>query len=229
MRTLWYSLPFCVTAVSITAAIFETRQRNILESPKLTDFGFWGPFENCTDGNIVTGFQLKMEEFGRPFDDTALNGVRFFCGSHQENITSSVGLYGEWGNPYFCSEYAIGFQLKSQKYQGPQDDDVAATNMKLICALGESIEGYEYSEQQIYAENEYTGVQICPLGMALCGLQTQQEFPQAFGSKLFVLLGNRRFLDYKQCFHIFIFINDMIDCYMNVTFIVVACLLYFSI
>ena len=109
-----------------------------LESPQITDFGSWGEPEYCQPGKIVTGFQLKVEP-KHSIDDTALNGIRFFCGTpgsedQRTNITSKVGYFGNWGKIFNCSTYAVGFELQSQEYQGPRTDDIAANNFKLYCA-----------------------------------------------------------------------------------------------
>ena len=163
-----------------------------LESPQITDFGSWGEPDYCRPGQIVTGFQLKVEP-KHSIDDTALNGIRFFCGTpggsedERTNITSKVGYFGNWGKIFNCSTYAVGFELQSQEYQGPRTDDIAANNFKLYCADGVAYEGYN-DNGHTFTNSVYTGPQMCSLGQGLCGIQTQVERYQVFG-KLHVIKG----------------------------------------
>jgi len=154
--------------------------RSIISSPRLTDWGTEGPFAICPAGKVVKGFTLKIEPRKRRFDNTALNGIVFLCGKPQASmgnsptyISSIEGPFGTYGPLLNCSSYAVGFQLKSQEHQGPFRDDVAATNLKLICADGEELEGY--SEDEEYPDTAYTEPQLCPPGRAICGIQTQVE------------------------------------------------------
>ena len=157
----------------------------VLTSPKVTDFGRWGRFENCSNGLFVSGFQLKVEDYQRRTDNTALNMVLFHCGGgifkSLQNITSSIGSFGTEKESFFCNSYAIGFQLKSQEYQGRNRDDVAAINFKLICADGKEIEGYQETNREQYSNSSYTAQRVCKPGKAICGLQTQVERRQLLG------------------------------------------------
>jgi hypothetical protein len=176
-----------ITFFSLICAINAQQNDNfdILESPQVTNFGQYGPFENCSDGFLVTGFQLKMEAYRRRLDNTALNAVRFFCGNmifkSLENISSYRGVYGTYQTPKYCSTYAIGFQLMSQTYQGRRRDDVAATNFRIICADGIEIDGYNETSGYEYNNSSYTEARVCSLGQGLCGIQTQVEAPQGLG------------------------------------------------
>jgi len=129
-----------------------------------------------------------VEPYRPRIDNTALNGIAFFCGKalglledDPMYISSKQGRFGSFGPIFNCSTYAVGFSLKSQAYRGSWRDDVAAANLKLICADGEELEGYE--EDYDYADAEYTQVQRCPTGRAICGIQTQVEEYQRFGKE----------------------------------------------
>lgn len=160
--------------------VYSDRPGIILESPRVTNFGTPGREEFCRRGEVVKGFLLKVEPRRPRVDNTALNGIVFFCGKPtnkmEDNpwyLTSKQGRFGMYGPTLNCSTYAIGFRLKSQAYQGAFRDDVAATNLKLICADGVELEGYQHDDE--YRDAEYTQGQLCLPGRAICGLQTQVE------------------------------------------------------
>jgi hypothetical protein len=71
---------------------------------------------------------------------------------------------------------ALGFQLRSEAYQGPKIDDTAANDMKLRCY---NTMGNTY-ETQTHGLNfgTWTAPQQCPNMMAVCGIQVQVEKPQ---------------------------------------------------
>ena len=117
-------------------------------------------------------------------DDTALNGIRFFCGQSPkqspvwENVTSTISPFGKWGHILNCTApfYAVGFDLEVQTPQGQVKDDVGATNMKLVCGDGRRLEGYYYNgDDHLYKNVSYVGEQFCPGGYALCGIRTKVE------------------------------------------------------
>jgi hypothetical protein len=159
----------------------------ILENPIVTKAGLWGKLENCTDGFYVTGYQLRVEAYNLYTDNTALNGIRFFCGGPIFRKVENISVSGSFGSPTeskFCPTYATGFQLKSQKYQGITRDDAGAINMKLICEDKTVLEAYEEKNPNIYKNSAYTERRECEAGYALCGLQAQIERPQGLGKKL---------------------------------------------
>jgi len=164
--------------------VYADQTNEVLESPKVTNFGDWTTFHNCSPGYLVTGYQLKVEEYSRRFDNTALNGIRFFCGNsifrNIQNLTAA-GYYGAPTGRYYCNTYAKGFQMKSQSYQGRSRDDVAAINLRLICADNTTIEAYNERNPDTYKNSSFTAPQICPLDMGICGLQAQIERPQGIG------------------------------------------------
>lgn len=50
-------------------------------------FGDWGPLRVCPKGTIATAFSIKVEEESW-FDNTALNGIKLYCGD--KNSTETV-------------------------------------------------------------------------------------------------------------------------------------------
>lgn len=175
------------TTANARPGTWETTEEAILESPRVTNWGDWGKFEKCTPGFLVTGFQLKVETKASNNDNTAVNGIRMSCGMpyrpeylDMERLTSTYGRYGTAREWYYCNGFAVGFQLKSQKPQGSNADDVAAANLKIFCENGEELEGYD-ENGDFYKDTEYTDKVMCPNETAICGLQTQVERPRWFG------------------------------------------------
>jgi len=178
---------------------------NVIASDNVTNFGTWGLWDSCTDKKTVTAFQLKVEPKNSLIDDTGLNGIRLFCGRKPtttttttvppdtvvvngssepiwENVTSSVGIFGYWGEVFSCRTYAIGFDLEVVPPRGNYRDDKGATNMKLICADGNRIEGFQDNGNEHKFDGAiYTGAQTCGTGYGLCGIQTQVEEYQVVG------------------------------------------------
>ncbi len=180
---------FAVLLASSNARPWDAENETILESPRVTNWGEWGKFEKCSPGFLVTGFQLKVETKSNNNDNTALNGIRMSCGMPYRpdyidmgRMTSSYGRYGTPREWVYCEGYAVGFQMKSQKPQGRNGDDVAAINLKVICDDGEEIEGYDENEDY-YKDSAYSEPMRCPESTAVCGLQTQVEGPRWLGKQ----------------------------------------------
>jgi len=160
----------------------------LLESPKLTNFGDWGRYENCSYGLLVKGYVLTIEyHYDNKRDNSALNSAKFFCGNpianRIEDLTSARGPFGEEGEfmePQFCPPltYVSGFQLLSQPDQGSDADDVAAINLRLFCTDGTVLPGYSVNQ---YNDALHTDKRHCPSGFGVCGLQTQVQPHQPLG------------------------------------------------
>jgi len=163
-----------------------TEAKGLLSSPRATDWGEWGDWDNCPERNgaqtYVMGMRLKTEPAQGPGDDTALNGIRFMCGvlkerqkvlhSPDRQIESSVGGWGTWGVSYECPDgYAVGFQLRSEITQ-ENHDDTAANNLRIFCSNTGTL---SYLEGSGLSWGEWTDAQFCPYGWAMCGIKTQVE------------------------------------------------------
>lgn len=131
----------------------------------------------CPNGTVAQGFQLKTEPYrGALIDDTALNGVRFYCGSPLNpstiQITSTVGSWGEWGNLYTCGAGSIvGFQLRVEAF-GVVDDETATNNARFFCS---NMDQGSFIEGDGLTFGSWRGSVRCPNGQAICGVQTQVQ------------------------------------------------------
>lgn len=147
-----------------------------ITSPPVTDWGTWGQFQKCPLGTRAQGFQLLTQRFQGPLtDDTALNGVRLYCGDpfnqSTHAITSKIGDFGNWGSTYSCFPGNInGFQLRVEPYLG-SGDDTATNNMRVFCS----------GDPNNYVEGDGLGFGLwgesrrCFSDQGVCGLQTQVE------------------------------------------------------
>lgn len=131
----------------------------------------------CPNGTVVQGFQVKTEPYrGALVDDTALNGVRFYCGHplspNATQLTSAVGSWGTWGNTYSCGANGavIGFQLRVEG-NGIADDETATNNARFLCSNME--EPNNYIEADGLTFGSWRASARCPAGEAVCGIQTQ--------------------------------------------------------
>lgn len=145
----------CVlTTVLFLASTFSSfGQDVVLEAPSPTNWGDWGRYENCPESNFISGMQLKTESSQGAFsDDTALNGVKFFCHHFQAEeelssfqqtsynssiitpITSDFHNWGSWGSEYHCGEFemATGFQMRFEPSQTIFSDDTAGMSQTIF-------------------------------------------------------------------------------------------------
>jgi len=159
----------------------------IISLPQYTFFGGWYEWEYCPSNHYVNAFKLKVEhEQGEFVDDTALNGIKFYCGKIGEefnpniSITSKVGNWGQWGNIFKCLDLSIatGLQLRSERYQGIFDD-TAANNLKMFCLDGIRHEG------DGTRWGRWSPLMTCPPKTAICGFRTQVETPTNNGTSTF--------------------------------------------
>lgn len=134
--------------------------------------------EQCPNGTVVQGFQVKVEPYkGALVDDTAMNGVRFFCGpplsANTTSLTSSVGSWGNWGNIYSCGRGAVvGFMLRVEALVGI-DDETATNNIRVICSNLK--EPFNYIEGDGLGFGAWRAAVKCGPREAVCGLQTQVQ------------------------------------------------------
>lgn len=79
---------FFVLSTSTHSAIVN--RTTIISSPRITDWGAWGPWSTCPNREYVYGFQLKTERNRGEFDDTGLNGIRLFCAKSGKNLKKNI-------------------------------------------------------------------------------------------------------------------------------------------
>jgi len=179
--------PFQLLTVLLltTTVLSET----ILTSPPLTNWGSWYDWDNCTDDDTyVVGMRLKVEAPQGMFsDDTAVNGVRFYCrnintfnGTWSKVVESKSDVWGSWGNDIIChsGRIATGFQMRTQPSQSILDDS-AANNLRLFCGNDRNFplpgNGHD--------SGTWTEAQHCENKQALCGLATQVETNHGSGDE----------------------------------------------
>ena len=168
---------FPVILTILSCASLGLGQGIWIESPKVTNFGTWGPEEFCANGSDVTGFRLKVQTDQGILDDTALNAIELHCtpqeGSEGERhvIISKEGIKGNWGTILECpvGTYVDGFQMRSEELTA--FDNTAANNVQLFCSDGSVLEGVGMDW------GDWTGPLHCPRDMKVCGLRTQVEDP----------------------------------------------------
>jgi len=159
------------------------REGYIITSPRVNNWGVWGDFAQCNDGEHVVGMRLRTEAPQGKGDDTALNAIELLCaapGSHQYTpIKSLEGSWGNWGRTFYCPDDTTvkGFQLRSEAYQG-NGDDTAANNLRIFCNLPASPEMIEGDGM---TWGSWTERQNCLNGQAVVGFRTQVEPYQGNG------------------------------------------------
>lgn len=114
-----------------------------MESEAITDFGRWGRWDECDEGQFVYGFSVKVEPYrGSNLDNTIANGIRFDCrhgptGTAKE-ITSTVQQWGSWTQKDFCTNsgrtqyYVKAVRLLVQPYV-EHADDMATLAIEIKC------------------------------------------------------------------------------------------------
>jgi len=176
-----------------------------IESPKVTDWGNWGDLEICPTGTFVFGYRQKVEPYQTVLsDDCALNSIELLCISPGKSrapsaaltrskhtgllskafatVISKEGHRGDWGPVTECPEpeFAVGFNLRSEKDQGWFADDTAANDFRMICSGGGVIDAGNGTPYGDWSDDLR-----CPRGTYVCGIQTQVEDEQGeymFGS-----------------------------------------------
>ncbi|ODM92210.1 Vitelline membrane outer layer protein 1 [Orchesella cincta] len=149
-----------------------------ITSPPVTNWGTWGAFERCPEGKAAQGFQLRTQPFQGVFgDDTAVNGLRLFCGDPfnqtTPTLTSNAGSTGNWGSTYSCYPgFVNGFQLRVETYQG-SGDDTATNNMRIFCS--NAADPNQYIEGDGLNFGIWGETRRCFSTQAIAGLQTQVE------------------------------------------------------
>ncbi|OXA51709.1 vitelline membrane outer layer protein 1 [Folsomia candida] len=178
-------------AISLLCAIAGSVRGNIvIESPFQTNWGQWGSWSRCPFGTYVQAIQIRTEPYqgaGAYEDDTAVNGIRLYCGDpnniNTAFITSLVGEWGNWGNVFSCRSddrplapdgYVTGFQLR---VEGPLTfgDDTATDNLRILCNYPNLGIPEQTKEGDGLNFGSWTDARRCLSNQAVCALQTQVE------------------------------------------------------
>jgi hypothetical protein len=147
-------------------------------------WGNWRELAMCPDGKWVTGGKVRIERSqggDSDEDDTALNGVRLFCGSTE--LRPGDGFWGGWEDMGSCKRYVTGARLRIEPSLGGGDigknhsDDTGAVDLELICEDGQILGGATHHEW-----GSFKAAQTCPGGSAVCGVKTRIE-PEQGGGK----------------------------------------------
>jgi len=151
--------------------------------------GTWRNKDKCPYGSYAGGIQIKNEGAGG--DDTSVNGVEINCfnvDTKQEvaERASGVGNWGSWQADRDCDpgHYVVAFQLLVEPSQG-SGDDTGVNGIRVKCR-GPGLIGMSYEtieEKGTYWSTSRWGSwsQECPLGTAVCAIQTKLESSQGWG------------------------------------------------
>lgn len=158
-----------------------------IHSPRITEWGTWGPPEICANNSWVGGMRLKIETSqGWHSDDTALNAVQLQCVNldwiHSGNITSASGKFGTYQKTKYCPRgFATGYQIRSENNEAI--DDVGAVDFKLKCTNFDGTTSYAINSDYVLPWGQWSPERICPPKTAFCGLKTQVETKQSVGDE----------------------------------------------
>lgn len=116
-----------------------------MESEAITNWGQWGRWEECNEGEFVYGFSVKVEADKGDGDDTMANGITFVCRNDAtgttKDIMSTVAQWGSWTSRAFCPKightqhYVTAVRLLVQP-PTPHDDDMATLAAEIRCDDG---------------------------------------------------------------------------------------------
>ncbi|XP_045594035.1 vitelline membrane outer layer protein 1-like [Procambarus clarkii] len=129
------------------------------------DRGTWGNVDLCPLGSFAFAFEIKFAELGH-LDDTALTGIRLYCGdfngSPTGTVSSSEATYGEWQGPRQC---ASGKYLKSMRgqvvpEQGEFGDDLGLYDAQMSCSDGQVLDGLELSARLPLKSNKQQQLRV---------------------------------------------------------------------
>lgn len=158
-------------------------------APDIRDYatqgwGSWGPIAMCPEGQFIASFSLKSEGDQGNGDDSAANGMRFWCtpGDRWDPhlIKSKEGKWGEWDAMKQCRGSAgkarlNGIQMRIEKDQGSGDDS-SLNNVRMQCTNGEILEGTPPVQW-----GDWQAMHHCPDGMAMVGFMAKVEDDQGPG------------------------------------------------
>ena len=152
--------------------------------------GYWGTWASCPSfcpaGSYTYGVAAKSQAAqGGSSDDTALNGVRLSCsdlrtGAFTGTITSKTGGWGSWSasktvQPNITGNPFVNGIMRMESPRGGTSDDTAANAIKLGMFLGG--DEIQPAGQRGWGDWELFSDR-CPIGTAICGIQTKVEAVQ---------------------------------------------------
>jgi hypothetical protein len=151
--------------------------------------GFWGSYSSCMSycpaGSYTYTVFAKSESSQGAGDDTALNGVKLQCadlrtGAATGVITSKTGGWGSWGSGASVNPLLTGnpFTTARMRMEGPIAGDNTAANAIQMTALSgnTATPGGQrgWGDWQLFTTR-------CPIGTAICGINTRVEGSQGLG------------------------------------------------
>ena len=124
---------------SITEEIEDFILENIIQSPRVTNWGDFGYWEKCLNGFAI-GFMTKIESNRGSGDNTAMNAIALLCSDYLSDyssyISSVIGPWGNWSDSYSnCGSASSpkrikGFQLKVESYISGDNSATNGINFK---------------------------------------------------------------------------------------------------
>jgi len=134
-----------VNGIGLACTSLDTQTGYANVTSTVSEWGTWQPEASCSGNDVLTRFQLKVEEGQLAGDDTAVDGVRFRCrdytgGAEQDLDGRREGPYGTWGQwSTYCPE-GSGICGLSTKVEAKQDigsvlkfDDTALNDALFYC------------------------------------------------------------------------------------------------
>ncbi|KAL3881303.1 hypothetical protein ACJMK2_027756 [Sinanodonta woodiana] len=185
----------CITLVVVGDAflLIPNAPRSVVKILAVGNGGPWGSWyqpQYCPSGSYAVGYNMKIQDDQREHDDTCLNAISLHCeplnmSTNVGDITSEQGGWGSWVGLTSCSDYywyhersfltSFALQVESNRFGG---DDTAANFVKFMCRDFNT--SYHEHELTHYPGHGPWGTygdwsQSCPLGSAICGIQTKVE------------------------------------------------------
>lgn len=180
-----------VAVFSAHVAGYPRQVTKVLSVSNGGPWGAWHPAKFCPSNSYAVGFNLKVERPIGKGDDTALNAIKLKCrfangAGWAGEVESGYGPWGIWTGMKTCMNFLniqffiTSFSLKVERPIG-KGDDTAANNMKVTCrprkhSQTTNLEG-NGGPWGGYGGNSGQ----CPLGSAVCGIQTRVEGRQGRG------------------------------------------------
>ena len=179
---------------------------SILKPYVTANWGTWGRWSHCKEGEYVVGMQVKAESYqgegpfvaeDNNYDDSGINAIRLKC-SDGEVLTSAEGVEGAWRGWKYVAEgrRIVRVSLRSQWCHKHCDDTgthgLRFRDSKDKRAIYEPWTGYWMAhgfswvwptdiDLHGYAFHGSWSTAICPWRTAISGFRTQVEPDQGGG------------------------------------------------